>query len=82
MKTKTTSKKTAKPALKPNALPNPDGVTIGIDMGDKKHAICAIDASGEIVDERTITNTRESLRRLSKKHAGARIVIEVGSSGI
>ena len=54
-------------------------VTIGIDMGDRKHAICAINAEGEIFDERTITNTRESLRRLSKKHPGARIIIEVGS---
>ena len=59
--------------------PNTDGVTIGIDLGDKKHAVCAIGADGEIEDQRTITNHRESLRRLSKKHPGARIVMEVGS---
>jgi transposase len=40
---------------------------IGIDLGNAKHAICVTErSSGEIVDERTITNHRESLRRLSK----------------
>lgn len=48
-------------------------------MGDLKHAICAIDSDGEIIDERKMSNNREALRRLSKKHPGARIVIEVGS---
>ena len=35
--------------------------TIGIDLGDRKHAICALDANGEILKEQSITNTRESL---------------------
>lgn len=78
MKTNTTSE-TNKSAPKPSAQPDMPSVTIGIDMGDRGHAICAIDADGEIIDERKITNTKESLRRLSKKHPGARIVIEVGS---
>ena len=54
-------------------------ITVGIDMGDTKHAICAIDASGEIIDERKIVNNRDALRRLSKKYPSARMVIEVGS---
>jgi len=78
MKTNTTSKKT-KPAPRPNAGPNLTGITIGIDMGDRSHQICAIDAAGDTIDERNITNTRESLRRLSKKHPGARTAIEAGS---
>ena len=53
--------------------------TVGIDLGDKKHALCVIDADGEIVEQRTITNHRESLRRLSKKYPGARMVMEVGT---
>ena len=53
--------------------------TVGIDLGDKKHAICAIDALGECIDERTITNHRESLRRLSQKYPEALMVMEVGS---
>lgn len=53
--------------------------TIGLDLGDKRHAICVLDAEGEIIDERTITNHRESLRRLARKHPGARVALEVGS---
>jgi len=59
--------------------PNTDGITAGIDLGDKKHAICVIDSAGEIIDARKITNHRESFRRLSKKFPDARIVMEVGS---
>lgn len=52
--------------------------TIGIDLGDRKHAICALDAKGEIILEQSITNTRESLGRLSAKFPAALIVMEVG----
>jgi transposase len=38
-----------------------------------------LDRKGEIIDERTITNHRESLRRLAKKYPKARIALEVGS---
>ncbi len=55
-------------------------ITIGLDLGDMKHAICVLNQDGEIIDERTITNHRESLRRLSQKHPGARIAFEVGSN--
>ena len=52
--------------------------TIGVDLGDKKHSICVLDASGKVLSESTITNTRESMARLSRKHPGALIVMEVG----
>jgi transposase len=54
-------------------------ITIGLDLGDKKHAICVLNQEGEIIDERMITNHRESLRRLSLKYPGSRIACEVGS---
>jgi transposase len=53
--------------------------TIGLDLGDTKHAICALNAGGEIIDERTITNYRKSLRGLSQKYPAARIALEVGT---
>ena len=59
-----------------NTIPS---TTIGLDLGDKKHSVCVLNADGEIIDERTITNHRESLRRLSLKYPGARIAHEVGS---
>lgn len=53
---------------------------VGIDLGNAKHAICVtLRSTGEIIDERNITNHRESLRRLSKKYPAALMVMEVGS---
>ena len=53
---------------------------IGIDIGNAKHAVCVTErASGEIIDERNITNHRESLRRLSQKYPGALMAMEVGA---
>jgi transposase len=52
--------------------------TIGLDLGDRKHSVCVLDHRGEILKEETITNTRESLRALSKRHPGALMVMEVG----
>ncbi len=54
-------------------------ITIGLDLGDKKHFICVLDQEGEVIEQRSITNQRESLRRLSIKYPGSRIALEVGS---
>lgn len=54
-------------------------ITIGIDLGDKKHAVCALDAAGAVLEESTTANKVEGLQKLSKKYPGARIVMEVGS---
>jgi transposase len=53
-------------------------ITIGIDLGDRKHAVCVLDAKGSILKQESITNTRQSLRALSKRHPGALVVMEVG----
>ena len=63
------------PADMKNKIP---AITIGLDLGDKKHAICVLNQAGEIVEERSITNHRESLRRLSQKYPKSRIAMEVG----
>ena len=65
---------------KPHRLmKNTTAITIGLDLGDKAHAICVLDDSGEVIDKRMITNHVESLRRLAKKYPGARIAMEVGT---
>ena len=51
---------------------------IGIDLGDLKHAICVLDAEGQVLEERMITNHRDSLSRLAKKDPEARVGFEVG----
>jgi len=53
--------------------------TIGIDLGDKRHAICVVDHDAEILEQRSITNHKESIRRLSKKHPQALMVMETGT---
>jgi hypothetical protein len=35
-------------------------ITIGIDLGDSRHAVCVLSAAGEILAETAITNCRES----------------------
>jgi transposase len=52
--------------------------TIGLDLGDRKHAVCVLGAKGEVLKQEAITNTRPSLAALSKRHPGALIVMEVG----
>lgn len=51
---------------------------IGIDLGDRKHAICILNADGTINSETSIPNDRENLTELSKKNKGALIALEVG----
>ncbi len=33
-------------------------ITIGLDLGDKAHAICVLDATGMILDKRMISSLR------------------------
>ena len=52
---------------------------VGIDLGDKSHVISVIAREpSERVDERSIANHRESLRRLSQKYPAALIAMVVG----
>ena len=52
--------------------------TLGIDLGDRKHAICIIDQAGEVIQECMISNTREDLARLAKSYPDSLIAMEVG----
>ena len=52
--------------------------TVGIDLGDRKHAVCVLDAKGEILKQESITNTRGNLTALSRRQPGALMVMEVG----
>jgi transposase len=58
--------------------PNSSSITIGIDLGDRKHALCVLDAKGDILKQESITNSRPSLIALSRRYPGALIAMEVG----
>lgn len=52
---------------------------MGIDLGDKKHAICVLDRQGRIIAEYKIDNDAASIWVLSNKYPDARFVMEVGT---
>src|SRR5215470_1365079 len=53
-------------------------ITIGLDLGDRRHRFCALDTEGHVVEEDTLGNTRECLSELSCRDGGALIVMEAG----
>jgi len=52
---------------------------IGVDLGDKKHHVCVTDKDGNILVEKTITNTAKQLSTLAGEYPGALVAIEVGT---
>lgn len=50
-------------------------VTIGLDLGDRRHAACVLDADGEITAEELVVNTRECLEAFSQRFPGAVIAM-------
>jgi len=53
-------------------------LTIGIDLGDRKHAICIIDQNGDVIHESMLSNTREDIARFLKNYPESLIAMEVG----
>ena len=52
--------------------------TIGIDLGDRKHEVCVFDGK-EVVEQKSMTNTRDSFSELMGSYPNSRIVIEAGT---
>ena len=63
--------KTKKPAV--------ETLTIGLDLGDRHHHVCVLDAAGEILAEEAIVNTREVLTAFCARYPGATVVMETGT---
>ena len=59
-------------------MKNQPGITIGIDLGNRKHDVCVIDRDAKVVETRSIGSDRNALRRLAKKYPNSRVVIECG----
>lgn len=53
--------------------------TIGLDLGDRSHAWCALDAAGQVTARGTIGATPAALAALSTAHPGARMILEAGT---
>lgn len=54
-------------------------LTVGLDLGDRRHTVCVLDASGEILAEEAIANTREVLTAFCARYPGATIIMETGT---
>jgi len=54
-------------------------ITIGIDLGDKKHFTGALNADGKMIETGTVANTKEAIIAYSRKYPGATMVLEAGT---
>jgi transposase len=59
--------------------PISEQTVIGIDLGDRKHALCVLDKNGKILREDTLANDRKHLAELAREYPGARVAMEVGT---
>ncbi len=54
-------------------------LTIGIDLGDRRHTVCVLNEAGVIVAEEQLTNTRACLEAFSARFPGATMILETGT---
>jgi transposase len=50
-----------------------------LDLGDRRHRFCALDERGEVVEEGSLCNDRDSLTKLASRYRSALGVMEAGA---
>ena len=50
-------------------------ITIGMDLGDKKHVVCILDAEGNMIADTTVANDKESIDTFFFKHRFSQLPI-------
>ena len=55
-----------------------DKVTIGLNLGDRRHRFCVLGCNGEVVEEGSLLNERVQLSELVGRYPGALVVMEAG----
>jgi len=55
-----------------------NSITIGLDLGDRRHRFCVLNGKGEVVEEGSLLNDRASLEEFSGRYGGALAVMEAG----
>ena len=53
-------------------------ITIGLDLGDRRHTYCVLDEAGRMAKEGSLGNTREQLATVARSYPGATTVMEAG----
>ena len=54
------------------------GITIGMDLGDKKHQVCILDKTGKIIAEEEVASTRAAVTKFFKRYRSATMAMETG----
>lgn len=54
-------------------------LTIGMDLGDRRHAVCVLDEAGKYIEERTVLNDRENIGEWICRYKGATVAMETGT---
>lgn len=54
-------------------------LTVGPDLGDRKSALCRLDAAGQVVERRTLATTHEALNRYFAALPSAQVILEAGT---
>jgi hypothetical protein len=76
---KTKNKKTAPSVVLPPTAPvSAAGFTIGLDLGDRNHYVCVLDAAGQILHEGPTPNDRVALVLLLTNYPAATVALEAG----
>jgi len=55
------------------------GITIGMDLGDKKHQVCTLDETGKIIAEKEVAGNRTAMASFFKQYCGAVVAMETGT---
>ena len=50
-------------------------ITIGMDLGDRRHAVCVLNKAGNVVEERSVLNDRENLGEWICRYKGATVAM-------
>jgi len=54
-------------------------ITIGLDLGDRRHTYYVLDGAGKMAREGSLGNTREQLATMARSYPGATVVMEAGT---
>jgi transposase len=57
---------------------NKKQITIGLDLGERRHTYCVLNEAGKMVREGSLGNTREQLAIMARRYPGATVAMEAG----
>jgi len=56
-----------------------NGNTMGMDLGDRFHEVCVLDAEGTVMDRQRLANNAEAMREFFSRREPCRIALEAGT---